>query len=113
MFDCLYTYLLQLRVLRFCSGENGDVEVGVFPEREEILIGGLGLGGVALHGVGASDLETRQCTDGFVEHNPAMVEDFLELGGGFFALMRGQIRFAAHENGVQGCPTVNTVRRLS
>ena len=25
----------------------------------------------------------RQCSDGFVHRNPAMVEDFLELGGGF------------------------------
>jgi len=36
--------LLKLRVLRFRSDENGDVRVGVFPEREEILIGRLGFG---------------------------------------------------------------------
>jgi hypothetical protein len=30
--------LLELRVLRFCSDEDGNVRVGVFPEREEILI---------------------------------------------------------------------------
>ena len=53
--------LLQLRVLRFRSDEDGDVRVGVFPEREEILIGRLGLGGVALHGVGSADLEMGEC----------------------------------------------------
>ena len=31
--------LLQLRVFRLSSNEDGDVGVGVFPEREEILIG--------------------------------------------------------------------------
>ncbi|MGH3571899.1 MAG: hypothetical protein ACRDUW_08745 [Pseudonocardiaceae bacterium] len=35
-----------------------------------------------------------QCADWFVQHNAAMVEDFLELGGGFAALTRGQIGFA-------------------
>ena len=32
---------------------------------------------------------------------PAMVEDFLELGGGFTALMGGQIGFSAHKDGIQ------------
>jgi hypothetical protein len=31
-----------------------------------------------------------------------MVEDFLELNSGFAALMRGQIRFSAHINGIEG-----------
>jgi hypothetical protein len=30
--------LLKLRVLRFCSDEDGNVRVGVFPERKEILV---------------------------------------------------------------------------
>jgi hypothetical protein len=34
------TYLLQLGVPRFGVFQNGDVGVGVFPETEEILIGG-------------------------------------------------------------------------
>ena len=41
--------LLQLREFRLGLLEDGNVRVGVFPEREEILIGRLGLGGVALH----------------------------------------------------------------
>src|SRR5271167_1920078 len=91
---------LQFRVLRFRCDEDGNIRIGVLPEREEILIRGAGLGGVALHGVGSADLDMRQCSDGFVHHNPAMVKDFLEFGGGFAALMRGQIAFAAYKNWV-------------
>jgi hypothetical protein len=38
---------LQLRVLRLGFFQDGDVWVCVFPEAEEILIGGAGFGGVA------------------------------------------------------------------
>jgi len=44
--------LLKLRVLSFGGDEDGDVGIGVLPQREEILIGRLGFGGVALHGIG-------------------------------------------------------------
>ena len=54
--------------------------------------------------VGSCDLKTRQCSDRTVQHNSAMVEDFLELGGGFFAFMDRQIGFAAHIYGIQGVP---------
>ena len=40
--------LLQPRVFRLGLLQDGDVGVGVFPEREEILIGGFGFGSVAL-----------------------------------------------------------------
>jgi hypothetical protein len=36
--------LFQVRVFGFCSDEDGDVGVGIFPKREEILIGGAGFG---------------------------------------------------------------------
>ena len=39
---------------------------------------------------------------------PAVVEDLLELGCGFAALMRGQIGFSSHKNGVQAVPSVKT-----
>ena len=42
-----------------------------------------------------------ECADGFVEHNPAMVENFLELGSGFVALMRGSIGFATHKDRIE------------
>ena len=44
--------LLQLRVFRLGDDEDGNVGVGVFPEGEELLVGCLGFGGVALHGIG-------------------------------------------------------------
>ena len=40
--------LFQHRVLCFRRDENRNVRVGVFPEREELLIRGAGLHGVAL-----------------------------------------------------------------
>jgi hypothetical protein len=43
--------LFQLRVLRLGFLQDGDVGVSVFPEGEEILIGGAGFGCVALQGV--------------------------------------------------------------
>src|SRR5271154_3587608 len=45
---------LQLRVLGLGLLKDGDVGIGVFPEREEILIGRLGLHGVALHRICAA-----------------------------------------------------------
>ena len=48
--------LLQLRVLRLGLLQDGDVGVGVFPEREEVLIFGAGRGGITRHRVGAGEL---------------------------------------------------------
>jgi len=70
----------QFRVLGFGGFVDGDVGVGLFPEREEIFVGGFGFGAFACHHVGSAQLQVRQCADGFVLHNPAMVEDFLKLG---------------------------------
>ena len=39
--------LLQLRVLRLGLFQDGDVGVGVFPEIEEVLVGGANLAGIA------------------------------------------------------------------
>ena len=55
--------LLQLDVLRLGLLQDGDVGVGVFPEGEEILIGGLCLGGVALHRISATQLEMCEGAD--------------------------------------------------
>src|SRR5437879_1507113 len=61
--------LLQLCVFRFCSDENGDVWVGVFPQPQKILICCARLGGVALErvcsatfsGPGTSPASARAC----------------------------------------------------
>jgi len=52
--------LLQLRVLGFRFLQDGDVGVGVFPEREEVLVWTLRFRGVARHRVGATDLQMHQ-----------------------------------------------------
>src|SRR5208283_2441504 len=82
------TTLVQLRVFSLRLFEDRNVRVGVFPKREEILIGHLGFGGIALHRVGASEAEMRERPNGRIQSNSAMVEDFLELGSSFAALMR-------------------------
>jgi hypothetical protein len=93
---------LKLCVFGFGFFEDGEVRVGVSPEREEFRIGRTGLGRLTLHGACSADLEIRECSDGLDDHNPAMVEDFLEFSGGFAALTRCQISFSAHKDGVQG-----------
>ena len=84
-----------------------------FQSVRKSLICGAGLGGVALHRVGSADLEMRECSDRFVEHNSAMVKNFLELSDGFAALMCSEVGFSAHIDGIQGSPTVSTARCLS
>jgi hypothetical protein len=61
----------------------------------------------------ACQAETRERTDGFVENDPSMVEDFLKLRSGFLALMRGQTGFATHKGGIQGVPSVSSRSRRS
>src|ERR1700740_846404 len=99
---------MKFRVLSFRSDKHGDVGIRIFPKRQEIIVSGSGFGRVALQNVCAGKAEMGECADGFVEHNSAMVEDLLELGGGFAPLMRGQIGFSSHKNGIQGGPTVTT-----
>ena len=52
--------LLWFRVLRFRSDEDWNIGVSIFPEREEILLGRLGFGGVALHGIGLRIISSNQ-----------------------------------------------------
>ena len=91
----------QLHVLRLGLLQDRDVGVGVFPQGEKVLVGSFRLGSVALQGVGATKAKMCQRTDGFVHHDSTMVEDFLKLGSSFTALMRRQIGFAAHVDGVE------------
>src|SRR5207247_10620580 len=81
--------------------QNGDVRVGVLPQREEFLIGSTGFGGVALHSIGSAELEMRQCADRFAKDDSALVENSLELDDGLAAQMGGLIGCAAHIDGVR------------
>jgi hypothetical protein len=71
--------LLQFHVLRLGLLQDRNVWVGVLPKREEILIGRLGFGGVALHGVGSGDLETRQRRCWLIQGNARMIDQLFEF----------------------------------
>jgi|ERR1035437_3730469 hypothetical protein len=90
------TLLLQLRVLGFGFFQDGDVGVGVFPEGEEIFVGGEGAsaGEVGIRSLRDSRLERiptrhaqmRQSSRPAVPNDPAVVENLLKLGGGVMLL---------------------------
>src|SRR5690349_13249343 len=90
--------LLQLRVLRLGFSQDGDVRVGIFPEGEQVLVGGPTLCGVALKGIGTSHSEMGQSRDRGVSRYAPVVEDFLELLRRLSRL-RSQISLAASVDG--------------
>jgi hypothetical protein len=69
----------QLRVLRFGFLQDGDVGVGVFPQRQEILIRGPGSDRVALHSVSAGQAEAGQRAPWRVRHQAAVVDELLKF----------------------------------
>ncbi len=85
--------------------ECGEGGVGVLPQLKEVFVGGEGAGagevGVgALCGfgeecVGAGYAEIGERAGPAVPGDAGVVEDFLELGGGFLALAGGEIGLAA------------------
>src|ERR1700730_7393876 len=93
--------LLQPRILGFGSNQDRNIGVGVFPEREEILIRGPGFGGVALQCVGTSETEMGEYTCRTIPQHPAMVEDFLKFGGCGRHLLRAQISLGANVDRIQ------------
>src|SRR5208337_1804859 len=103
----------QLGVLCLGLLQDGDIRVGVVPQSQEILIRRLGLGRVALQHVSATKLQTRESANRSVQYDSAMVENFLELSRGFFALMGGQIGFSADIDRIQGRPFEGAVSRPS
>jgi hypothetical protein len=109
--------LLQSCVLDFGLLEDGDVGVGVFPKGEEVLVSGerpnAGSVGIrALHGfrlqcIRTSHAQMRQRSRPAVPDDPAVVENLLELGGGFFALPGSKIRLATNVGVIE---TGNVIR---
>jgi hypothetical protein len=97
---------LQPRVLVLGLPQDGDVGIGVFPEGEEISISGKrpDAGGIGISALRSSRLQRvrschskmRQCTRPAVPDDAAVVENFLELGCGFFALPNRKICLAAN-----------------
>src|SRR5437870_11887963 len=74
--------LLQLCVFRFCSDENGDVWVGVFPQPQKIRICCARLGGVALERVCAAKLELGPRAQRAGPHDARVTNTPLEFRGG-------------------------------
>jgi len=57
--------------------QDGDVGVGVFPEGEEVLIGGAGFRCVARENVGTGNAEMCQGSKRTIPHQRAAVEEIL------------------------------------
>jgi hypothetical protein len=89
-------FLPQLRVLRLGLFQDGDVRVGVFPEGEEVLIGGAGLGGVTLQVVSAGKAESGEVIEWRIREHGAMFEHFLKFSGGCAALSELKVGLSAH-----------------
>src|ERR1700683_4420386 len=87
----LWEALLQLRV--FGSGllEDGNIRVGVFPQRKKSLVRRPGFRYVARHCVRPRQTHMCQRPIRLVGHNPAMGEHSLKLGGRVARPMRCQI----------------------
>jgi hypothetical protein len=94
-------HLLHLLVLGFGFLQDGDVGIGVFPEGEEVLIGGTALGSVALESVGTGETEMRECPQREIQDDTAMIEEFLELGSGCGAVVGHELGLAAQVHRVQ------------
>src|SRR5580700_1552 len=105
---------LQLRVFRLGLFQDRDVGVGVFPESEEIFVGGEGAnaGGIGigtlrsfrLQGVCTRHSQMRQSSGPAVPDDAAVVDDLLKLRGGSAALSGRQIGIATYIHVIEaGC----------
>jgi hypothetical protein len=79
---------VQLRVFCFGLLQEGDVRVGVFPERGEVLVGALGFALVSRQNVGPAQFQVRQCADGLTPDDAGVIENLLKLSGSCGALLR-------------------------
>src|SRR5580658_4692911 len=94
--------LVQLCILRLCPHQKSCVGVGVLPDRKELLIGSLGLGGIARQGIGPRQPEVRERTNWLVSNNSGMVDNLLKLARCRGALFGREIRLAAQVDGIEG-----------
>src|ERR1051326_3593549 len=67
--------------------QDGNVRIGVFPQREEVLIGRTRFGSVALECIGTGESEASKSACGEIQDDSRMCNDFLEFSGRLFALM--------------------------
>src|SRR5215467_2913710 len=88
--------LLQLRVLGLGLLQDGDVGIGVFPESEKILIGGLRPRGVVIEGISAAKLKMRQCPKHIVRYDRTVINDVLKFGCRLLSIPCLQIGLSSH-----------------
>jgi hypothetical protein len=96
------TLLLQLRILRLGLLQDGDVNVGILPEGEEILIRRLGFDSVTGDGIRTGELKAGERAQQKVLYDSGMIEELLELCGSRGAILLGQIGQAANVWGIHG-----------
>ena len=82
---------LQLGVFSFGLLEDGDVEVGVLPQRQKIFVRGLRFGVIAGEHARATEPEMRECADRFVPHDSSVIDNLLEVRDRLRALLCRQM----------------------
>ena len=103
--------LLQLRVLRLGLLVDGNIRIGVLPQRQEILVrrqrsnprrvGVRARRVLRLQSIRAGHAQPRQRSCPAVPHHAAAVENLLELGCRFLALSRRQVGLSAYVGGIK------------
>jgi hypothetical protein len=79
--------LLQLGEFCLRLLQDGNVVVGVFPEREEIQISYFRFRRNALYRIRTGEAQMEERANRFIHSHSAVVENFLELGYTFAAAM--------------------------
>jgi hypothetical protein len=79
---------MQSRVLGPGFFQNRNISIGVFPIREEILVGSPTFRGVAGNCISARKAEARERTYWRVLNYAKVIDNFLKLSGGGGTLMR-------------------------
>src|ERR1700689_4218307 len=85
----------QLCVFGLGSDEDGDVRIGVFPERKKVLVCHRVFRNVMRSRVGSRELKMGQRTHHKISHNAMVIEQFLEFGGRALAIVHADEGLAA------------------
>ncbi len=80
----------------FCLGffQDGDIGVGILPEREEILVGSLCLDLISRQSKRSAELQVSQCAPCEVPHQAVMVDELLKFCCRPISVMEHKIGFA-------------------
>ena len=99
------------RVFRPRFPENRNVRIGVLPERQEIAVGTLRLHRVARKRERSRQLQARHRVHGIDEDDASVIENPLELGGGFGGLTCCDVRQSANIDGIHAAETCDEASR--